>query len=249
MSARQSYDFHDKCRMLRCMKWKLLQCHNYMYSATSLVDMVWLQRISNTTAQNLYMYKVCTVTLHSNMQTVCHCGTEASCGSVLRTPQSTVQQEFCWLTEGNATWCDRAFTWCMMPYLGTPSNSSTVMYTRVGMYTFFPGFLPPERPRVFFVLSLSSEDEDLFADGPLLSSSTSLFEIKENNWSKIRSSEQSKGINQNDCNLTIYYSVNHFIIYYTIRSLKELWKSCPTSTNKLERSILSILNSFMFIHS
>ena len=69
----------------------------------------------------------------------------------------------------------------MMPYLGTLSNSSTVMYTRVGMYTFFPGFLPPERPRVFFVLSLSSEDEDLFVDGPLFSSSTSLFKIKKKN--------------------------------------------------------------------
>lgn len=58
-----------------------------MYWVTSLVDMVWLKRTSNTTAQNLYMYKVFTVTLHSNMQTVCHCGTKASCGSVLRTPQ------------------------------------------------------------------------------------------------------------------------------------------------------------------
>lgn len=54
---------------------------------TSLVDMVWLQRTSNTTAQNLYRYKVFTVTLHSNMQTVCHCDTEASCGSVLRNLQ------------------------------------------------------------------------------------------------------------------------------------------------------------------
>lgn len=53
-----------------------------MYWVTSLVDMVWLQRTSNTTAQNLYRYKVCTVTLHSNMQTVCHCDTEASCGPV-----------------------------------------------------------------------------------------------------------------------------------------------------------------------
>lgn len=62
-----------------------------------------------------------------------------------------------------------------LSYFGTPSNSSTVMYTRVGIYTFLAGLLPLDGPRFFGLFSLSSEDEVLLTGAAVLSSSQQLF--------------------------------------------------------------------------
>lgn len=61
-----------------------------------------------------------------------------------------------------------------LTYFGTPSNSSTVMYTRVGIYTFLAALLPLEGPRFFGLFSLSSEDEVLLTGAAVISSSQHL---------------------------------------------------------------------------